>query len=73
MSDQAGQLASTADSSQLQPDFAHGVRLQLRGKRSKYESLNYESRSQTERPSNQKPTGALSDVAECDSSEQDAF
>ena len=48
---------------QLQPDVALRVGFQLRRKRPKNESLNDESRCQTEWPSDQKPTGALFHVA----------
>src|SRR5437868_6474824 len=59
---------SQRDSRQLQPYVAFGVRLQLRRKRPKNESLNHESRRQTEWPSDQQPTRALFQVAECDRS-----
>jgi hypothetical protein len=49
------------------------VRFQLRRERTKNESLNEESRCQTEWPSDQKPTGALFHVTVGDCSEQYAF
>jgi len=62
-----------ANSRQLQPYVALGVGFQLRRKRPKNESLNDESRCQTEWPSDQKPTGALFHIAVGDRSEQHAF
>ena len=49
------------------------MRLQFGRKGSKNETLNDESCSQTEWPSNQKPTGTFFHVAECNASEGHAF
>ena len=64
---------SPRNSRQLQPYVAFGVGSQLRRKRSKNDALNDEARCQTEWPSDQKPNGAVFDIAIGDRSEQRAF